>query len=122
MSQIAEEILRQLGGREFVIVTDVKNLVADNNTLRMKLPKNQSGANMLEISLDYATDTYSMRFYRYTPPKLNVSHKSQTATFTREKVKDIEAFSYVYCDQLQELFTQVTGFDTRMPRIIGINC
>ena len=119
----AEEILSQLGGREFIMMTGVKNLCTDDGeNLRMTLPKNNSGANRLEIKLDYATDTYNVRFFRYTPSKLKVNARTLTADFVPEKVKDIRTFSDVYFDQLQEIFTMVTGFDTRMPRIIGINC
>ncbi len=119
----AEVILSQLGGREFVVVTGVKNLCTDNgDNLKMTLPRNQSGANRLEIKLDYATDTYDMRFFKYTAPKLKLSTKTLTAVQISEKVKDIRSFSGVYCDQLQELFSLVTGLDTRMPRVFGINC
>lgn len=120
---VADVILSQLGGREFIAVTGVKNLCTDNgDNLRMTLPKNKSGANRLEITLDYATDTYDVRFFKYTPPKLNVNTKTLTAVSVPEKVKDIRSFSEIYCDQLQELFTLVKGFDTRMPRVVGINC
>ena len=120
--EVAEEILRQLGGREFVVMTGVKNLSTDNgDNLTMTLPKNMSGANRLEVTLDYGTDTYCMRFYKYTPQKVKVSYNRQTADVIPEKVKEIQAFSEIYCDQLQEIFTAVTGFDTRMPRIVGIN-
>ena len=121
-NEVAEEILRQLGGREFVAVTGVKSLSTDNgDNLKMTLPKNMSGANRLEITLDYGTDTYTMRFYKYTPLKVKVSHNRQTAEVIPENVKEIRLFSDVYCDQLQGIFTEVTGFDTRMPRIIGMN-
>ena len=121
-NEVAEEILNQLGGREFVAVTGVKSLSTDNgDNLKMTLPKNMSGANRLEITLDYGTDTYTMRFYKYTPFKVKVSHNRQTAEVIPENVKEIRLFSDVYCDQLQGIFTEVTGFDTRMPRIIGMN-
>ena len=121
-NEVAEEILNQLGGREFVAVTGVKSLSTDNgDNLKMTLPKNMSGANRLEITLDYGTDTYTMRFYKYTPLKVKVSHNRQTAEVIPENVKEIRLFSDVYCDQLQGIFTEVTGFDTRMPRIIGMN-
>ena len=122
-NEVAEEILNQLGGREFVTVTGVKSLSTDNgDNLKMTLPKNMSGANRLEITLDYGTDTYCMKFYRYIPPKVKVSPNRQTAEVIPEQVKEIQAYSEIYCDQLQEIFTEVTGFDTRMPRIVGINC
>ena len=117
-------ILQQLGGYEFIKATGVRDICAtdDGGTLRMTLPKNKSNANRLDITRDYATDTYNVRFYKYTPPKMKINHKTQSATFLKEKVNEVLSFEGIYCDQLQEIFSQVTGFDTRMPRIIGFNC
>ncbi len=118
-NNVAEEILKQLGGRSFLIMTGAKNLCTTNgDNLIMTLPRNESGANRLEISLDYATDTYNMRFFKYSKPRINI----KTGAFIEAKVKEIRSFSDVYCDMLQDIFTDVTGFDTHMPRIIGINC
>ena len=106
---VPSTILSQLGGTRFVVMTGSKNFLQDGNTLRMHLCKNRSKANRLTITLD-ADDTYTMRFYQYTQPRLN--HK--TFTFTDEKVVEIKTFNGVYCDQLQELFTIVTGLETHM--------
>ena len=73
-------------------------------------PKNGSKANRLYITLDEMTDTYTMRFFRYTAPRMN----TKTFTFTSEKVKEIHEVSGVYFDQLQPIFTSVTGFDTHL--------
>lgn len=51
-----------------------------------------------------------MRFFRYTAPRMN----TKTFTFTSEKVKEIHEVSGVYFDQLQPIFTSVTGFDTHL--------
>ena len=115
--EVAAEILRQLGGREFVMMTGAKDFSTINGSeLIMTLPRNQSKANRLEITLDNATDTYNMRFYRFSPPKFKASG------CVAEKVTEICSYTDVYFDQLRELFTEVTGLDTRMPRIVGINC
>ena len=120
---VATEILNQLGGGVFIKMTGAKNFCTTNgDNLIMTLPKNMSGANRLEITLDYATDTYNMRFYKYLPPKLKLSAKTCSAAWVQEKVKEVLAFTGIYCDQLQDIFSQVTGFDTKMPRIIGFNC
>ena len=123
-SETAAIILEQLGGHEFIKVTGVKDICATDSgdTLRMTLPKNQSGANRLEITLDYATDTYNVRFYKYTPPKLRMNTRTHSAALLRESIKEVIAFKGIYFDQLQEIFTHVTGYNTRMPRIIGFNC
>ena len=117
---VPETILMQLGGRRFIVMTGSKDFIGDKDTLRMSLARNSSGANRLEITLN-GLDLYDMRFYRRTGGKMKLNHKTQTAEFTPLKEKDIAVFHDIYCDQLEELFTEVTGLETRMPRIIGIN-
>lgn len=102
-------ILNQLGGNKFTVMTGSKNYLAIENGLRMKLAKNDSGANMLEITVDW-TDTYNMRFYKYTPGRLN----KKTFAYTDDKITEIKEYSGAYWEQLQELFTGVTGFDTHL--------
>ena len=106
---IPEIILNQLGGNRFVVMTGSKNFVADGNTLRMTLAKNGSKANRLYITLD-ADDTYTMHFFKYTAPRFN----SKTYSFTDEKITEVKTFHGVYCDQLQELFTEVTKLYTNL--------
>lgn len=106
---IPEIILNQLGGNKFVVMTGSKNFVADGNTLRMTLAKNGSKANRLYITLE-ADDTYTMHFFKYTAPRFN----SKTYSFTDEKVTEVKTIKGVYCDQLQELFTEVTKLYTRL--------
>ena len=110
---VAQTILEQLGGNKFVVMTGAKNFVADGNTLRMTLPKNMSKANRLYITLD-ADDTYTMRFFKFTPSKLKVDHKKGIAEFTEEKTKEVKTYKGVYFDMLQELFTEVTGMYTHL--------
>ena len=115
---VATEILRQLGGNVFIRMTGAKDFGTNGDNLTMTLPRNNSGANRLEITLDYATDTYNMRFFKYSKARISLN----TGAFSPVKIKEIRSFSEVYCDQLQDIFTDVTGFDTHMPRIIGFNC
>lgn len=107
--RVADIILQQLGGNRFLVMTGAKNLISDGNILRMSLPKNMSGANKLEITLD-DTDTYTMRFYKYTAGRLN----KKTWSWTEDKVKEIYTIDDVYCDMLQSIFTEVTGMYTRL--------
>ena len=107
--KVAETILQQLGGNRFVAMTGAKNFVADGNTLRMSLPRNASKANRLYITLD-ASDTYTMRFFHYSPARLN----RKTYTWSDDKVKEIKTLHDVYCDQLQEVFIAVTGMYTHL--------
>lgn len=107
--RVADIILEQLGGYRFAVMTGSKNFIADGNTLRMSLVRNSSKANRLWITLD-GDDTYTMRFFKYTAPRFN----TKTCTFTKEKVTEIKKISGVYCDQLQDIFTEVTGLYTRI--------
>ena len=106
---VPNTILQQLGGNKFIVMTGSKNFLGDGYTLRMHLAKNMSKANRLEITLD-ADDTYTMRFYKYTAGRLN----KKTFSFTEDKVSEIYTLSGVYCDMLQQVFTQVTGMYTRL--------
>lgn len=106
---VANIIYNQLGGNKFVVMTGSKNFLDDGNTLRMALAKNASKANRLWITLE-ADDTYTMRFFRYTAPR----YSTKTYTFSDEKITEVRTIKGVYCDMLQELFTEVTGLYTRL--------
>lgn len=106
---IANTILEQLGGNKFIAMTGAKHLLGLENGLRMTIGKNVSKANKLEIILN-ADDTYTMRFYKYTAPRLN----KKTFEFTDEKVQEIRTIENVYWDMLQDLFTETTGMYTHL--------
>lgn len=109
---IGQTILEQLGGNKFLVMTGCKNLLWDNenSTLRMTIPKNGSKANRLWITYNWGTDTYIMRFFKYVAPRLN----TKTYTFSEEKITEVAKFEEIYCDQLEELFTEVTKMYTRL--------
>ena len=98
---VAQTILQQLGGNRFLAMTGARNLVNTGNGLAMQLPKNSSGANRLTIETD-ANDTYSVRFWK----------------LRKLEPVDVVAHDGIYCDMLQPIFTQTTGFDTNMGAII----
>ena len=100
-------ILEQLGGHKFVVMTGSSHFVSDKNTLRMKLAKNKSKANKLDITL-MPDDTYTMRFYKYSAPR----KKPNSMEYTSGKVEEVAMFEGVYNDMLQDIFTQVTGMYT----------
>lgn len=106
---ISKTILSQLGGNKFVVMTGAKNFIGDENSLRMTLPKNMSKANRLTITLNW-DDTYTMRFWKYTAGRLN----SKTFEWIPEKITEIKEITGVYCDMLQEIFTETTGMYTRL--------
>ncbi len=96
--QVAKTILEQLGGQRFVAMTGVTNLGATENSLSMKLKRSNSKANYLTITL-MPTDVYKMEFIKID------------RNFNRVVVKE---YNEVYCDMLQELFTEETGMYTRL--------
>ena len=107
--QRATTIINQLGGNKFTAMTGSKNFLALENGVRMDLTKNMSGANKLEITLN-GLDLYDMRFYKYTPGRLN----KKTFVYTDDKLTEIQEYNSVYAEQLQELFTGITGMDTHL--------
>ena len=99
-TQIAETILQQLGGRRFITMTGTKHFTAGANYLSFQLPPNKSGANAMKIELT-PMDVYTVTAYR-----VNLR--------AREPYRDIEKREDVYCDTLQQVFTSITGLETRL--------
>lgn len=102
-NQVAKIILQQIGGRRFVAMTGSHDFINLGNGLRMSLSRNKTSANRLEIIYDEGADLYNLRFYRQSFSK---------KTF-EVKTKDIKTYEGVYCDMLEEIFTDVTGLYTR---------
>ena len=100
--QIAETILSQLGGNRFALMTGAKNFGYINNSLRFDLPRNaaKNKASRVTITLDNATDAYTVKFEKVNTSKLCV-----------ELIKQVDM---VYCDMLREVFTQNTGLYTKL--------
>ena len=92
-----------MGGNKFIAMTGAKNLSTDGNALQFKLPSNfaKDGINFVKIRL-MPDDTYQMEFSK-------IRMKQHVPT-----IKPIKTLDNVYCDQLQELFTSVTGLDTHL--------
>lgn len=113
-SAAAKTILQQLGGLEFLIMTGSKNLVYDENSLRMRLVRNHSGANILKITLRW-NDLYDMVFTYHRAPGYRVKDGK---VFERPEVcREIKRYEGVYCDMLRSLFTEVTGLETHLPKV-----
>lgn len=102
MNQVPETILKQLGGGRFLAMTGAFNLVGSDDALTMRLPgKTRMKGNWVRITLD-PSDTYVMEYQRLVTkdfvPTLNM----------------IERRSYVYADELQAHFKDMTGLDTHL--------
>lgn len=95
---VAHTILDQLGGRRFIIMTGSRSFVGAPDSLMFRLARRApSGANKVRIRLD-GTDTYTMLFLKVT------GHQA-------EIIKEIAG---LYADQLQAIFTQETGLETKL--------
>lgn len=90
--QVAETILRQLGGNEFVAMTGAYSLSAGPNALGFRLPRCKNGIGGVYIELT-PLDLYKVRFV--ASKGINVYTHSE--------------YDMISCDQLQELFTEETG-------------
>lgn len=130
--EIAKIILQQLGGRQFAMMTGAKQFVAIDNGVRFRIGKNKTRANLVKIVLR-GDDTYNLEFWhigqevnpytilmRYadkglSPDEFNKQVKAATerAEKAAEPVK-LKAYEGIYCDQLQELFTEYTELYTRL--------
>jgi hypothetical protein len=102
---VANTILEQLGGGRFVAMTGAKNLTACDEGLRMKLPGTltRDRINWLEVKLD-PSDTYTLTFA--------CERKPRGKAWAERTV--IETVDMVYCDQLRDVFEQVTGLVTSL--------
>ncbi len=96
--EIANTILAQLGGNKFIAMTGSKNFIASKESLTMTLTKNKVKAKYLSVTLN-SNDTYTMLFFSLNRNFDRVSKSEKTG---------------VYFDQLQSIFTEVTGLDTHL--------
>ena len=101
-NQVAITILQQIGGRRFVSMTRSHDFINLGNGLRMSLSRNKISANRLEIIYDGGADLYNVRFYR----------QSMNHTTFEVTTKDIKTYEGIYCDMLEDIFTDVTGLYT----------
>ena len=100
--QIAETILQQLGGNQFVAMTGAKNFGYEvrkngNPSLSFKIGKNSANINHVRIELN-SMDLYEIEFIK-----------------VRKLIPTIvKKYSGVYDDMLQTLFTNTTGLYTHL--------
>ena len=99
--EIANTILSQLGGNRFIAMTGAKNFMALQSGLQLDLPKQahyvKNGITRLWIELTPA-DTYTIRAW-----KIRGMNAYQ-----------VDTIENVYCDELQSIFTELTGLDTHL--------
>jgi hypothetical protein len=102
--QIAQTIIQQLGGNRFLAMTGAKNLTYGPASLQMALPTGLSpvGVNRVKITLD-DSDTYTVTFGKLQGVKYRLMGE----------------VSGVYCDMLEDVFTENTGLFTRFGRKVA---
>jgi hypothetical protein len=109
--QIAETIRAQLGGSRFTAMTgiDATKMVAVEKGLRMKLPRNTSGANILVITLT-AADEYHLDFRTVKVPRFNARTGEMSTGMDRSRL----ALDGIQVEMLREVFTRHTGLYTSL--------
>ena len=98
MSHIANEIYRQLGGNKFRVMTGAKMMVSTENGIRMRIGRNKTNANFMEVSLN-GLDLYDVTFAKVT--KMG-------------EMKSVKTYDNVYNDMLVEIFESHTGMYTSL--------
>jgi len=105
--EVGNEILRQLGGGRFMSMVGGKNamygMFGGKPGLQVSIGKGaEGGINRVIITLDPATDTYRMEFWKIAKGGMSTQKVSEA--------------SMVYADDLQRVFTNRTKFYTSMSR------
>jgi len=98
MSDVANEIYRQLGGNRFRVMTGAKNMVSTENGIRMRIGRNKTNANFMEIVLN-ESDLYDITFAKVT---------------RNFEMKSVKTYDNVYNDMLVSLFESHTGMYTSL--------
>lgn len=97
---VAQEILKQLGGKQFLAMTGANGFLAvPDPALSFRLP--QRGVNYVKITLT-KDDLYSLEFSHIAGPK---------KLFAKKILVTVDG---VYAENLQEVFTHHTGLATHL--------
>ena len=95
---VARTILSQLGGNKFAVMTGAKNFIDTGDGLSMKIGRNKTNANWMEITLN-SLDLYDVAFAKLT--RLG-------------ERKSLKEYKNVYNDSLVSLFESHTGMYTSL--------
>lgn len=97
--EVATTILKQLGGNRFIAMTGAHSFFSEQNSALFRIPR-VNKIKAVKITLE-ANDTYTMRF---------IGQKNAPS----HEVFDVAVVQGVYCDQLQQIFTEHTGLYTSL--------
>ena len=95
--EIAETILRQLGGNRFIAMTGASSFSYGDRCLTFRIGKNEKKVKAVRITLE-PSDTYRMEFM----------------AIRNLEVKTLSDASNVYCDNIREVFMNHTGLYTSL--------
>lgn len=96
---VSKTILEQLGGNRFIAMTGAKEFVGDEDRLIFRVPATmvRGRGSHVEVVLN-AVDLYDVRLIR----------------IRQLEPKIIDARENIFASDLQKVFTEMTGLDTRM--------
>lgn len=100
--QIINTMLMQLGGNRFFVMTGTKPQYKDlskDPLLAFKLARNNSKANYMKLTYIQGLDTYKLEFVRI---------------HGMNEPKTIQEFEGLHAEDLQRVFTEVTGLNTHL--------
>ena len=95
--EIAETILAQLGGNRFRAMTGASSFSYGDACLNFRIGSNPKKVKAVRITLE-PSDTYKMEFM----------------AIRKLEVKTVSETSGIYCDMLQEVFTNHPGLYTKL--------
>lgn len=98
---VAQEILRQLGGRKFIAMTGCKDFVGRSDSLQFKFRNSRNDYKAIRITLT-PMDVYKIEFFKWD--KITDANASEP----------VETIDDVYCDNLVEIFEKYTGLATSL--------
>ena len=98
----AGEMLKQLGGNRFIMMTGAKNFGVGPKGAGFKIGRNSKGVNFVRI--DLKNDLYNMEF-------IQLRKKRGSMDVNMKVLKRVKG---VYADQLQSVFTKHTGMYTSL--------
>ena len=101
-SSEAKELLKQLGGRRFMMMVGAKGIARDKDGLHMKIGRNSKSISHVVIDYNRGKDLYDMKFLRVRMSKGQM------------KVKVVKQVKGIYADMLHKTFEKHTGLYTRI--------
>ena len=87
------------------------SVLNDGKTLWLMLSRNKSGANRMEVTLT-SMDDYTIEFYHEKMPSMKQYCNGITDIIITKK----QVLKGIYCDQLQDIFEDVTGLYVTLNR------